>query len=85
LEYISNPQQDGDYVIQECLQEAVISFIKWKDKLGSDQEFYAAAIDGRRGLEKKRVTVQRINQAVTQHFTRSGYNNGFGGNFNTVF
>lgn len=66
LEYISNPQQDNDYMVEGCLQEAIIAFIEWKMKLGTEQAFYARAIEGRRSLTNKRVTLQSINQVIRE-------------------
>ncbi len=66
IEYISNPQQDDDYQIETCLQEAVIAFIEWKLKLGTEESFYARAREGRRSLENKRVTMQQINDVIRQ-------------------
>lgn len=66
LEYIFSPQRDNDYQIQTCLQEAVIAFIKWKRKEGTAQEFYAMVIEGRRSLDKKKVTLQTINQVLRE-------------------
>lgn len=66
LEYMSCPQQDGDYQIVDSMKEAVIAFIKWKMKLGPREEFYAAAIEGRRTLPGKRVTLQTINQIIRE-------------------
>jgi len=66
LEYVSSPQENGDYEIQTVLQEAVIAFLAWKYKLGSRDAFYAAKIDGRRSLPKKKVTLQEIAQAIRQ-------------------
>lgn len=66
LEYISNPQKDEDYKIESCLQEAVIAFIGWKLKVKPREDFYNAAIEGRRSLTNKRVTLQQINQVIRQ-------------------
>lgn len=66
LEYMSCPQQDGDYQILDSMKEAVIAFIKWKMKLGSREEFYAEAIEARRTLPGKRVTLQTLNQVIRE-------------------
>jgi len=66
FEYIFSPQRDNDYQIQTCLQEAVIAFIKWKNKEGSMQEYYAMVTEGRRSLDKKKVTLQTINQVLRE-------------------
>lgn len=66
LEYISSPQMDGDYQVETCLQEAVIAFIAWKMKLGTEQEFYARFREGRRALPNKRFTLQELNQAIRE-------------------
>jgi hypothetical protein len=66
LEYMSCPQQDGDYQILDTLKEAVIAFIKWKMKLGQREEFYAEMIEARRTLPGKRVTLQTINQVLRE-------------------
>lgn len=66
LEYMSCPQMDGDYQILDSMKEAVIAFIAWKMKLGPRAEFYAAAIEARRTLPGKRVTLQEINQIIRE-------------------
>jgi hypothetical protein len=66
LEYISSPERDGDYYVESCLQEAIIAFIEWKLKLGTEQAFYARAIEGRRGLSNARVTLQRIHEVLRE-------------------
>ena len=66
LEYLSGPEQDEDYTIETPLVEAVIAFIEWKFKLGAEQSFYARAIEGRRSLPGKRVTIQTVNQVIRE-------------------
>lgn len=66
IECIMSPQKDYDYQVPTCLQEAIIAFIKWKLKLGSREEFYAAAIEGRRSLPKKKAILQTINQVIRE-------------------
>lgn len=66
LEYTSSPEKDSDYQVPTCLQEAIISFIKWKLKLGTREEYYAAVTEGRRSLPKKRVELQTINQVIRE-------------------
>jgi hypothetical protein len=48
------------------MQEAVISFIKWKLKMGTREEFYAAVVEGRRSLPKKKIELQTINQVIRE-------------------
>lgn len=66
FEYISAPEKDTDYQILTCLQEAVIAFIKWKLKLGTSQEYYAACIEGRRCMPKKKFVLQTFNQVIRE-------------------
>lgn len=66
IECIMSPQKDYDYEVPTCLQEAIIAFIKWKLKAGSRDEFYAAAIEGRRSLPKKKVILQTLNQVLRE-------------------
>jgi hypothetical protein len=66
VEYISNPERDSDYYVEGCLQEALIGFIEWKLKLGTEEAFYARAIEGRRSLTNKRVTLQTIHQVIRE-------------------
>ena len=66
FEYISAPQKDSDYQVLTCLQEAIIAFIKWKLKLGSREEFYAACIEGRRSMPKKKFVLQTFNQVIRE-------------------
>lgn len=65
LEYLGSPQQNNDYVIQIVCQEAVIAFIKWKFKMGSEQEFYSRLTEARRKL--KPITLQEIQQAIREN------------------
>lgn len=62
LEYVSSPERDVDYVVDVRLREAIIAFIEWKTKLGSRQDFYAAAVEANRML--KPVKSQSINQTL---------------------
>lgn len=64
LECIISPQQNNDYQIQICCQEAVISFLNWKFKLGSQQDFYTALIEARRSL--KPIQLQELQQAIRE-------------------
>jgi hypothetical protein len=66
LEYISSPEKNSDYQVPTCLQEAIISFCKWKLKLGSREEYYGAVVAGRRRLPKKKVNLQTINQVIRE-------------------
>lgn len=66
LEYISSPEKNGDYTIPITCQEAVIAFIKWKSKLGTRDEYYAAKIEARRSMPKKKVHLQNINQVIRE-------------------
>lgn len=66
LEYLSSPEKDGDYVIQTCLQEAVMAFIEWKLKLAPEVSYYHRKIEGRRKMDKKKVTLQDINQVLRE-------------------
>ncbi len=65
LECIISPQSNGDYQIQTVCIEAVISFLNWKFKLGSKQDFYDALVEARRGL--KPITLQEIQQAIREN------------------
>lgn len=65
LEYIGSPQCNGDYEIQTVCQEAVIAFILWKFKVGSEQSFYLRLIEARRKL--KPITLQEIQQAIREN------------------
>lgn len=66
FEYISAPKKDTDYQVLTCLQEAIIAFIKWKLKLGTSQEYYAACIEGRRCMPKKKFVLQTFNQVIRE-------------------
>ena len=66
FEYISSPERDGDYIVPTVLQEAIIAFIAWKMKLAPREIFYAEAVEARRALPKKRVTLQSINQVIRE-------------------
>lgn len=66
LEYISSPENNGDYQVPIIAQEAIIAFIKWKAKIGSRDEYYAAKVETRRRMPKKKVSLQRINQVLRE-------------------
>jgi hypothetical protein len=66
LEYISSPLKNGDYTVPIIAQEAIIAFIKWKSKTGSRDEYYAAKIETRRRMPKKKVHLQKINQVLRE-------------------
>lgn len=66
LEYISSPQKNGDYTVPIVAQEAIIAFIKWKNKTGSRDEYYAAKVETRRRMPKKKVHLQQINQVLRE-------------------
>lgn len=65
VECIVSPQSNGDYQIQTVCQEAVIAFIAWKMKVGSEQDYYLRKVEARRRL--KPVTLQEINQAIREN------------------
>lgn len=66
LEYFSSPEKNGDYAVPIVAQEAIIAFIKWKSKTGSRDEYYAAKIETRRRMPKKKVHLQQINQVLRE-------------------
>lgn len=66
VEYISAPEKDTDYQVLTCLQEAVIAFIKWKLKLGTEQSYYAESIKARRRMPKKKFVLQTFNQVIRE-------------------
>lgn len=66
FECIYSPKKDGDYKVPLALQEAIIAFIKWKDKQGTYQEYIAAKINARRRMPKKKVVLQHINQVLRE-------------------
>lgn len=65
LECIVSPQSNGDYQIQTVCQEAVIAFIVWKMKVGTENDYYLRKTEARRRL--KPVTLQEINQAIREN------------------
>jgi hypothetical protein len=64
LEYITNPEMDGDYAVPGYLQEAIIAFCAWKLKQNTEPNFYARAIEARRSAPNQRVTLQRVNEVI---------------------
>lgn len=66
LEYIAAPQRNSDYMVETALQESIIAFIEWKMKVGTEQAYYARALEARRRLPGKRVTLQTINQVIRE-------------------
>lgn len=66
FEYLSSPQRNGDYTVPIQAQEAIIAFIKWKNKTGTREEYIAEKIAARRRMPKKRVTLQQVNQVLRE-------------------
>lgn len=66
VEYLSAPQKDPDYMVDQAMIEPVIAFLEWKNKLGTRQEFYAACTEARRTLPGKRITLQNIAQVIRE-------------------
>lgn len=66
FECIVSPEKNGDYVVPLACQEAVITFIRWKDKKATRQEYMATKIDARRRMPKKKTTLQVINQVIRE-------------------
>lgn len=66
FEYISSPQKNDDYTVPLTAQEAIIAFIKWKAKSGPRTEYYAAKVEARRRMPKKKVTLQGISQVLRE-------------------
>lgn len=64
IEYITAPEKDGDYQVPTCLQEAIIAFIKWKLKLGTDQQYYGEVVKARRRLPNKKFILQSFNEVI---------------------
>lgn len=65
LEYISSPEKDKEYQVEQSCQEAIIAFIKWKAKTGSSIDFYNELSDARRLMNP--LHLQVINQVIRQH------------------
>jgi hypothetical protein len=66
LEYISSPEKNDDYQILTCYQEAVIAFLEWKFKLGTETAYYNRVMEGRRKDDPIRLQV--INDVIrSQH------------------
>ncbi len=66
FEYISSPERDVDYQVELRFQEAIIAFIKWKSKAGTEREYYNEVIKGRRRGGKKKVVLQQIAQVLRE-------------------
>lgn len=66
MEYISSPQRDNDYVVDNILTEPIIAFLEWKTGVGQREEFYACCVEARRSMPGKRVTLQNINEIIRQ-------------------
>jgi len=66
VEYISSPEKNGDYTVPTGCLEAVISFIKWKNKLGTREDYISDKINSRRRMPKKKVILQQINQVLRE-------------------
>lgn len=62
MEYLASPERDNDYMVEIVCQEAIISFIEWKLKLGSKRDYYDNQTEARRKL--KPIQWQLINEAI---------------------
>lgn len=67
FEYISSPERDVDYNVESRFQEAVIAFIKWKMKAGTEKDYYNEVMKGRRRGGKKKVVLQTIAQVLREN------------------
>lgn len=65
LEYISSPEKDTDYLVDVRLREALISFIAWKCKLDTRENFYAAQIEARRMIQP--VKMQSFQETIRRN------------------
>lgn len=65
MEYLSSPERDKDYMIEQCCQEAVIAFIRWKAKTGPEVDYYNRLREARRMLAPIRLQV--INQVIREN------------------
>lgn len=66
FEYISSPEKNGDYTVPIQTQEAIIAFIKWKDKIGTRIEYIAEKTAARRRMPKKKVNLQSVNALLRE-------------------
>ena len=66
FECIVSPEKNGDYRVPLACQEAVIAFIRWKDKRAQRLDYIAAKIDARRRMPKKKAILQTINQVIRE-------------------
>jgi len=66
IEYMSSPERDNDYQVPTTMQEAIIAFIKWKLKLGTEQSYYAECVKARRRMPKKKFVLQSINEVLRE-------------------
>lgn len=64
FEFIDIPESNYDYQVFTCMQEAVIAFIKWKLKLGTETDYYNAVKLGRTSLPKSKFILQSFNQVT---------------------
>jgi hypothetical protein len=68
LEYISSPERNDDYMVLTCYQEAIIAFLEWKFKLGTETAYYNRVMEGRRKDDPIRLQV--LNDVIR---SQSGY------------
>lgn len=66
FEYTTAPERDIDYQVPTYLQEAVVMFIRAKDKRATMDEFYGEVIKARRRQPKKKVVLQSFNQVIRE-------------------
>jgi hypothetical protein len=65
VEYISCPEKCGDYMVDVRLREALITFIAWKFKLDTRENFYAAQVEARRMI--KPLKLQSFQQTIREN------------------
>lgn len=69
FECLYSPKTDRGFRVPIILQEAIIAFIKWKDKQGIYQEYIAEKIKARRRMPGKKAVLQSINQVIRESET----------------
>lgn len=64
LEYLSAPEKDVDYMIDTDCTEALIAFLEWKTRVGTENDFYNRLREARRKISP--ITLQEINQVLRE-------------------
>lgn len=69
FEYISSPEKDSDYLVDIRLREALISWIAWKSKLDTRENYYGALTEANRMIKPIKMQSFQEKIRINERFT----------------